>query len=197
MMSYDEGALVQRLAALSQAEKTAFAAVCAERLMPAYSRYVAAGGEGDLTVLTRIVERVWNVVAGAQDDLSDAQVTADSMIPDDDAPGWVPERAYGQNGAAAVAYAVDAWLTDDPQEAAWAARQVFDAAEYAAREPSQGLEISEPGVEEPSLASPVVQIALATIESDLSEIERSGTSDLEALRQRAQGEAVDWVALFP
>ncbi|GAA1137973.1 hypothetical protein GCM10009630_41150 [Kribbella jejuensis] len=60
-------------------------------------------------------------------DLTDAPAVLDRMVPDEDVVAWVPELAYGQNGAIAVAYAVDVWLGDDSQRAAWAARQVFEA----------------------------------------------------------------------
>lgn len=40
---------------------------------------------------------------------------------------------YAQNAAAAVACAVRTWMTDEPQEAVWGARQVYEAADYAAQ----------------------------------------------------------------
>ncbi|GEA86031.1 hypothetical protein CGE01nite_32820 [Cellulomonas gelida] len=38
---------------------------------------------------------------------------------------------YGQNAAAAAAYAMRTWMTNSPQEAAWAARHGYELADYA------------------------------------------------------------------
>lgn len=198
MTEYDERELIERIGALGRAGKTAFAAACAERLLPLYRRYVDAAGVGAPEELAGIVEQVWEVLRGADHDLTDARQVAVDLVPDDDAPGeWVLEGAYAQNAAAAVAYAVGAWLSDDAQQAVWAARQVFDAAEYAARPPARGLVIREAGADDPTLSSAVVQAAVRTIGDDLSEIERFGTCRLNDLRQRLRRESAEWLALFP
>ena len=49
--------------------------------------------------------------------------------PNEDDDGWTAGRTYAGN--AGVAYAVRAWLPNDSQEAAWAARQLFDSADLA------------------------------------------------------------------
>ena len=68
-----------------------------------------------------IVAAAWDVASGVRADVGTYQAEAEAMVPSDE-HGWTLETGYGQNAAAAAAYALRAWLTDDPQEAAWAAR---------------------------------------------------------------------------
>ena len=82
---------------------------------------------------------------------------------DDD---WVLESGYAQSAAAAVAYALRTRITDNPQEAAWAARQIYDAADYAAQRKLEDLDLNEPGAEDALADQPVVQEALAGVEAD-------------------------------
>ena len=73
----------------------------------------------------------------------------------------------------------------DPQEAAWAARQLYDAADYAAQRQIADLDLNDPRAEDALLATPVVQEALAGIEQDLAGAVEDGAGS-EALRPRAQ-----------
>jgi hypothetical protein len=110
--------------------------------------------------------------------------------------GWVRESGYGQYGAICVAYAVRTWLTDDPQQTVWAARQVNDAAEYAVRHGSEGLQIRLPCEVDPPSFSPVVHVAVAAIESDLLQVETSGVKELAGapISGRATGLGMGQVA---
>ena len=106
-------------------------------------------------------------------------------MPDEDDEGWVEESAYGQNGALAVTYALSTHLRGEPQDAAWAARQLYDAADYAAQRQVEDLDLNDPRAEDALLATPVVQEALAGIEQDLASVAEDGAGS-EALRPRAQ-----------
>lgn len=105
-------------------------------------------------------------------------------MPDEEDEGWVAESAYGQSGAAAVAYALRTQLSDDPQEAIWGARQLYEAADYAAQQQNADLELNDPGAEELLLCTPVVQEALAGIEHDLARV--AAGEDVTSIRQQAQ-----------
>lgn len=137
---YDETAIRGR-SLLSRKQKTAFAAACAQRLLPLFERYVAAVGDEGARELAGVVNSIWRAVAGDCVDLAPAQATAEALVPSDDGE-WFYEMAYGQNGAASAAYAVRRWLTDDPQETAWAARQVYEAADYAAQRLRPDLDLN-------------------------------------------------------
>jgi hypothetical protein len=193
--TYDEDALVARLALLARTHKTAFAAACAQRLLPLFERYVSATGAGSFDALSETVASTWRVVSGADLDLTSAQAVAEGMVPADDRAS-VFEMGYGQNAAAAAAYAIRTWLQDSPQEAAWAARQVYEAADYAAQGELPGFDPNAPRAERTLLESRVVQTALSGIWKDLEEVE-STSGNWESLQKRAHDEGRTWAALLP
>ncbi|WP_136518153.1 DUF416 family protein [Cellulomonas telluris] len=197
MVAYDESEMTARLAAVDRAQRTAFAAACAERLWPLFERYVATTGEGDSEALRSVLDAAWLVAGGGTvSDLPDRQEVAEDMVPTDEGD-WVFEMGYGQNAVAAVAYAVRTWLSDDPQEAVWAARQVYEAADLAAQDASGESDMSSPGIEDALLASPLVQTALAGLAADLATVESSAADGWELLRERASGEGMAWASTLP
>jgi hypothetical protein len=174
MLRYDEAQLVRDLSAETKAARAAFAAASAERLQPLYTWFHEVSGQGDPAVLRAALDAVWDLVLGlrAPDDLDRLQDAAESLVPDEEDDGWVEQSAYAQNAAAAVAYAVRSWISDDPEEAGWAARQLYEAADYAAQQETDDL--NAPGAEDALLARPVVQEALEGIRADLQAISSSG-----------------------
>ena len=194
---YDEGELVRRLAAVGRAEKTAFAAACAERLWPLFDRYARITGR-DSSSLAQALADVWRVAAGeSDDDLVGQEQLAEGLIPDEDDEPWVWESGYAQNAAASVAYAASTWRTDDPQEAAWAGRQVHEAADYGAQHAMTQLDLNAPGALKRLSENPIVQAALEAIEADLVLVERGGLEAVDALRERASRDGSDWAAQMP
>lgn len=198
---YDEPALIARLERLDRWAKTAFAAACAQRLFPLFERY--AQSVGDLAQAKRMAEilsAAWDVASGLVIDVRLMGSEAGSMPPSDDEE-WVLEMGYGQNAAFSVAYAIRTWLTDDPQEAAWAARQIYEVADYAVSEadlkPGE-IYLYRPGdrTGNDALKSEIVQVALSAIEKDLDTVTSSPPAWLE-LRQRAEREGRIWAATFP
>ena len=113
------------------------------------------------------------------------------MVPDEDDEGWTAARAYAGNAAAAAAYAVRTWLTNDSQEAAWAARQLLDAADLAYFQESFTAEAEEKA----SLDSPVVQSVISAVQRDLEAIENA--RPWSELRQRAELEGRNWASTVP
>lgn len=85
---------------------------------------------GDAARLRDILDSAWNVASNGTSDVSSLDSEAAAFGPTNDEE-WVFDMGYAQNGAAAVAYAIRTWLTDDAQEAVWAGRQVQEAAEYS------------------------------------------------------------------
>lgn len=53
-----------------------------------------------------------------------------ALIPDQDAPGWTPLTAYGEDGLSVLAYCVSCLQSEEAQDAAWAARRVYEALDY-------------------------------------------------------------------
>lgn len=194
MLTYDEPANVQRLTRLDRTRKAAFAAACAQRLLPLFERYAAAA-EADPRILQEALDGVWDALRGTQVDLRPMRAAAEDQVPqgDDD---WILETGYAQNAAACAAYAVRTWLTDDPQEAAWASRQVYELADYAVQQLLPDLDLNRPDAESQLLGHELVQAALAGIEHDLSEVE-SAALDLDHLADRASHEGLAWSRGMP
>lgn len=120
----------------------------------------------------------------------------ESMAPKDYEGRWVMESGYGENAAAAVAYAIRTWLTDDPQEAAWSAFQMYEVAEYAFTRAYGEVDPRVDVTDAMVLGSEIAQAALLAMDEDLGAVASSPPSWLE-LRERAEAEGRSWAATFP
>jgi|GEM_PF-4565762 len=89
------------------------------------------------------------------------------------------EAGYAQNGIAAIAYAARAWLDGQPHDAAWAAKQVYEAADFAAQTQMDDGDVFSPEVEDALRSAPVVQTALGAITADLDSAERGRLAELQ------------------
>lgn len=196
MIDYDEMLLMLRLEPLDRSAKTAFAAACAQRLVPLSDRYSQQVGDTSREQrLSVIVAAVWQAASGRDIDATRLAAEAEAMVPDEDDEGWTAGRTYAGNAAAAAAYAVRTWLTNDSQEAAWAARQLFDAADLAYFQANPGGDFTAEAEEKASLESPVVQSVISAIQRDLEAIENA--RPWSELRQRAQLEGRNWATTVP
>lgn len=192
---YDEAIILDRLRTMDRFSRTAFAAACAERLWPLAERYfaVAMVPAAQVASLRAVLDAVWRTVFGEIEDLAAAKVLAESMVPDEDGP-WFPEIGYAQSAIAAVAYATRTWLSDEAQEAVWGARQVHEAADYAAQ---YGLaDAGEYAADSEALlgGSTVVREAVRAVEADL---EASARGDLSGVQAQSRKGADALSGLFP
>jgi hypothetical protein len=199
MSGSDEARIAGVVGSLGREARTAFAAACAERIWPLVERYASAVSLPlrDRQVLRDALDAAWGAAmgAGSEEDVRFAQEAADALVPcEDDA--WVVESGYAQNGIAAIAYAARTWLTDDPQEAVWAARQVYEAADYAAQQQNQAAvaRVVSADVEAELAHTPVVQASIRGIFDDLA---AAGRGSAEIVRRRASDAADAFVKLFP
>lgn len=198
MEVYDEGGIARLAGALDRSARTVFAAACAERLWPLVERYasVVSLSEGDRQVLRDALDTAWRAAGGAggEGELKDAGEGTENLVPyeDDD---WVLESGYAQNGIAAIAYAIRSWLSDDPQEAVWAARQVYEAADYGAQQRQTfAVRAYSAEVEAELATAPVV---LAAVRGIFEDLEAASKDSPEVVRQLARRAAADFVTLFP
>lgn len=192
---FDEPALLRQLDRLDRPLKTAFAGACAERLWPLVQRFAskAALPADQVKALRTALDAVWRSCTGGSEDIAGVQLLAESMVPGED-DQWVFEAGYGENGIAAVAYAARTWLTNEPQEAVRAARQLYEAADYGAQQ--RLLEVTEYSVDvEGDLRhSAVVRGALNAIRADL---EAAGQGDPSIVREQARAGAGELARIFP
>lgn len=132
MLEYDEMLLMQHLEPLDRHAKTAFAAACAERMLPLSDRCVRQVGDSLREQrLATIVVAAWQAASGNDVDATALEAEAEALVPDEDDEGWTASAGYAGNAAAAACYALRTWLTNDPQQAAWAAQKIFEAADLA------------------------------------------------------------------
>jgi uncharacterized protein YjaG (DUF416 family) len=202
VLHYDESEIVRRLSTASTKARALFAVSSAERLFPLFELYASRTDQGSAAQLRAALDAAWEAVdsEGPSTELSHWQEVAEDLVPDEDDEDWVDESAYGQNGAAAVAYALRTRLTDEPQEAGWAARQLYEAADYAAQQQLKDLDINDPRTEHALLSSPVVQEALSGVRDALALIDSDSTmtrQDTDRLKHQSKdaGERLAQLAL--
>jgi uncharacterized protein YjaG (DUF416 family) len=189
MLRYDESTVLERLGTGSSRARALFGALTAERLFPLYELFAERTGQGDPARLREALDAAWAAIDGQFVDpaeLARLQEVAEDLVPEED-DDWATESGYAQNAAAAVAYGLRTRLTDNPQEAAWAARQANDFADYVAQRQLEDLELDAPGAEDALADQPIVQEALAGIEADLAAALGDPPPDaLPALRDQAR-----------
>jgi hypothetical protein len=109
-----------------------------------------------------------------------------ALIPGENDKIDVDEYAYAEDAVTALAYALRALKTGEPQEAAWAARRVYEAACYHV--------IHRLGIEDDmqALAHPIVQAEIARQCRDVEALLEPRPDSVElffSLRERAKAEA--------
>ena len=180
--TYDEDALLQRLAPLARARTAAFAAMCAELLAPVWPRYTELTRRSDPGLLAGTLDELWAAIEGSEVDLRPRLAELDADAPDEDDDPWVFESGYAQNASSSTAYAVEVWLDGDLQRAAWAARQVWEAADLTAEDDEGEATFGPPEGEDD-----VVAAATAFLEESVSAAadESAGPPALRALARSA------------
>lgn len=192
-LTYDERELVGQLERLPAKLRAAFAAACAQRLLPAYEAFAKKSHRGDARRLASILERLWSDLQGFP--LPEAELGAQleacmSLIPaEDDAP-WIEEQAGAEDAGAAVAYALRARAGGKSQEAAWAARRSYEAIDHHLTHRA-GIDPSAPGGEERLRRHPLVQAELTRQRRDLEDLRRGVEAGDTAVVERIRSRAVD------
>jgi hypothetical protein len=196
IIRYDEPKLVRTLTTLPPKLRVAFALLCAERALPGYVAFFERTGKGDVEGLKSIIDLLWLDLSGFSISDEELQASLDrvmSLIPTEDQGSWVDEQAYAEDAATAVAYAVRSRKRGDPQDAAWAARRVYEALDSFVIN-HHGISPDSPGDEDRVLSYPTIQAELSRQKRDLSELLQAASipdysSTLIALRRRAKEEA--------
>lgn len=178
--AYDEEVIKQGLTSLGTEELVAFAASCAERLFALYEYFVARTSIGNVRALRSALDLAWcGGKPGARPgpEVDAGRQVAESLVPYDDDVDWTELSPLAQNAAAAVAYALRAWISGDAQDGVWAARQVYEAADFLVQ---AGSPLQEYAAMAESDSTAV--LLLGAIGSSLEDC-RSG--DLDGLRANA------------
>ncbi len=189
MLGFNETALRHALAQLLVGQRVAFAASVAERLMPAYAMYAKATGRGEPGRLRALLDRLWEDLDGrpmGPTELAKAIDTCISLIPREDEGFWVPEQAYGDDAAAALAYAFRCRASGDPQEAVWAARRAYEALDHFVIR-MEGVDTNVNGADARVLSNPLVQAELHRQERVLDDLACAAPS---VIRRDAERDAM-------
>lgn len=189
MYEFHEENLVAQLSATSKIAKTAFALAAATRLLPMYIAY-AKEADIELNSLPKsTLHTMWKVVRtdtpGQLDVLESAAKVLLNLMPSED-DIWNEYHPLAEDAIAAIVYALQAYLTNDPQESAWAARRGYEAADQFSIKELE-IDFEEDGAELALLMHPIVQQELIRQSRDL-ELAISG--DIESLHVISQTETL-------
>jgi uncharacterized protein YjaG (DUF416 family) len=194
LLRFNEQEVARVLGRLPAPFRTAFAAASAERLLPAYASFAQRSGQGDPGKLAAILERLWQDLDGSQtseDQKQDEIELCTSLIPEEASGLWIPEQAYAEDAAAALAYALRSRQSGETQEAAWAARRAYEALDHLVIA-QEGIDINEAGAEKRVLSHPLVQAELSRQQHDLRELaadQQNLARVADRIRRRAKAES--------
>jgi uncharacterized protein YjaG (DUF416 family) len=193
---YNEPELIEMLDRLSKHRRATFAALCAERLLPAYVAFCEQSGRGNSEEIRSALERLWRDLEGEQMTATEIQASIDvctALVPDEDERPWVSLQPYAMDAVSAVTYAVRARQTGDSQEAAWAARCAYESLDYYVVD-LEDIDTSVPGASDRVMAHPLVQAELFRQRRDLDDLLRVEGQDeisvIAKIRERAQTDAI-------
>jgi uncharacterized protein YjaG (DUF416 family) len=139
ILRFSDQWLIKQLDRLHPLFRTLFAAVAAERSLPAYIRYARLTGRGSSAVLGEALNRLWGDIEGQRMSPEQAKETLElvmTLIPREDDGPWVPEQAWAEDATAALAYALRCRESGHSTESAWAARRAYEAMDHS---PSPGM----------------------------------------------------------
>ncbi len=194
-LRFSEQWLINKLDGLPPLLRVLFAAIAAERLLPAYLSYSHLTGRGNPKSLSAALDRLWRDIEGQRMDSEQVQESLDlvmKLIPREDDNSWVPEQAWAEDAAAAVAYALRCRENGLSADAAWAARRAYEALDHFVVAKT-GIDTSRPGANEEVLSSPLVQAELSRQRRDIDELLAGDREDVASvarrMRQRALAES--------
>lgn len=190
MLHFDEKELSRQIERLSKEHRIAFAAACAQRLIPSYERFSKKTGKGNYPLLVNTIEDLWKDLTNGQaveKDIDERISTCMGLIPGEDDEPWISEQACAEDAASALAYALRCLRTGEPQEAAWAARRAYECLDHYVIN-SEKIDTNVSGAEVRVLSHPLIQTELSRQQRDLNQlVNRSVT--VEQLKARAQFES--------
>ena len=169
MYSFDENALIGELGALSSRARIAFAAAAATRQLGNYERLARESESGNEQRPREIVAQMWTDLRAEVIDRAAWSERLDevmSLLPEEN-DDWVIDHALADDALSSLAYAIRCLVTTEPQEAAWAARRAYEAADQAAIR-ILGVQPGLPNTEAAIKSHGFVQRELARQRNDLS-----------------------------
>lgn len=185
---FDEASLVKSLSRLDAREKHAFAAACATRQLLCFETFSTAFNAADAERMRMYVGLLWEAI-GEESFLEDywqhALEQVMDLSPEENVP-WTPLHAYAEDAIASLSYSIRCLVSNSAQEAAWAARRAYEAADQAA---IHAIEITPgPDSEARILAHKIVQRELERQERDVRLLQAGGGGAIKTIQSRAYEE---------
>jgi hypothetical protein len=119
-----EAGLRSNLDRLTMADRVAFAATCAERLLNIDRAIMPAG-------LETVLDRLWGGLDGPPPfDIQSLIDLCEGVLTPEDEGHWSVERALTDDGVSALIYALRCWKDGEAQEAVWASRRAVESLHY-------------------------------------------------------------------
>lgn len=204
MLRFNAGDLGKSLDRLSSEYRTAFAAACAQRLLPRYSAFYArlhGGRLGEEQLAETFLDLLWRDLSASQLDDGKIETMINRLLatlPDEETT-LAANEPYCTDAGATVIFALQARLTSQTKFAVLAARRIYHALDNFVMNNvlADKPRISERD-EEAVLAHPLIQRELARQQDDLEMLGSASlpgydkATVLSNLRRRAeeQGEEV-------
>ncbi|MFI7367668.1 DUF416 family protein [Streptomyces sp. NPDC050149] len=195
MREFDSDRTLSRLERLSRWALCVFSAACVEVLAPAYRRFCEIEEVGDPAAITGLLEFVWDQLAESEVDWNSSRAPASDsllpLIPNQDEE-WNEWSAPAENCVTAAVLLVDLYSTGQPELAARAAQQAYEAVDWIQ---SSQLDISfmDAETEHEVLASEAVQSELSRQDDALEALAHAPlmyAGTLMNLRREARARAV-------
>ena len=191
MRRFDELSIKSRLSPVEPSARTVFAAACAQRLYPAYSRFRRkARIEGEKDDVRAALEVLWDdLIGGKTINRSELKVLIDrvrSLVPDEEEAAAANEP-YAEDAVEALVYALSTRDTGSVEAAVWAARCAYEAADGEASRASASRRYDEDAI----VSDPRVQRELESQERDIQLLQSISTGDhavFESIRSYAIAE---------
>lgn len=178
---FDEEQLLNVLKSLTHRDRLAFAAASVTRQLPVIEALLP-----DIALNARLrslVDLLWGEVQGLTQSgpfWEQALSEVLALLPEKEAVASIGE-AIADDALASLSYAIACQIESSPQQAAWAARRAYEAADQVAIE-FLGVRPGNASVEAEILACPIVQRELERQKSDLDALRIGAVIDV---RRRA------------
>jgi uncharacterized protein YjaG (DUF416 family) len=178
MYKFVEAQLIADIRRLHTPGIVCFAVALATRQLPNYEWF---GSQFDAARAKRprqIVEQIWHAIESNvihAYDWNGTLAEVMDLMPEEDEE-WGIAHSLADDALSSLAYTIRCMLSGEPQEAAWAARRAYEAADQAAIK-IMNVDFKKPGTEVGLLASPIVQRELSRQHRDLTLLVNKETID--------------------
>jgi uncharacterized protein YjaG (DUF416 family) len=129
VLRFDGDSLSKKLSSLPRRLRTAFAAACAQRLMPGHTRFASRNLDANAQQAAKILGELWNDIQSGSSDpgkLKRDVETCETLIPNSELD-FFDGIEYVENAMFALTDAIESELKEGTEEAVWAAEQCADS----------------------------------------------------------------------